>query len=42
MQGHVATEEEFLVREKCALLKVSTGMPAADGDKSAMVKFVFA
>jgi len=41
MWGHAVTEEEFSVGEKCASLKAATGMPAANGNESAMVAFVF-
>ena len=42
MWGIMMTEEELLECEKCALLKVARGMLAANGDESAMVKFVCA
>ena len=40
MWGRVMTEEELSAGEKCASLKVATGMLAVDGDESAMVEFV--
>ena len=35
--GHVEAEEEFVAGEMCASLKAAMGMPAADGNESAMV-----
>ena len=42
MRGRAMTEEEFSAGEKCASLKVATGVPDANGDELAMVAFVFA
>ena len=35
--GRAQAKEEFVLGEMCASLKAAMGMPAADGDKLAMV-----
>ena len=37
----MVTQEEFAVGEMFVLLKAATGMMTADGDRLAMVAFVF-